>query len=281
MTLPSAAVARAAASRKILRECRLLGQKWVPRAPADSGLWGKGFYVDASKPSQALMSQVPTSLAPALRPPNSPLSWVRSRLRANFSSGPQDHIDEAAALLEDVDPVTQFLHSQCSLSSCKSISEVNGLRVEAVSGLATNTLSEKEKGYVFAYNIRFTNLGSHRLRILSRQYDFRDAFGRLRSIVRPEAPEAAGVVGFTPLLPPGSSFEFGSGVILPTAQGCLTGGFSIIHEPEVVAENEELHNEIEKADLMIRYVYYQGLSEVMHVPLGQLRFDADVPCLRR
>eukprot|EP00971_Amphidinium_carterae_P267942 5315698-Amphidinium_carterae.1 len=31
---------------------------------------------------------------------------------------------------------------------------------------------------------------------------------------------------------------------------------------KVVAENEELHNEIEKADLMIRYVYYQGLSEV-------------------
>eukprot|EP00403_Amphidinium_massartii_P022879 CAMPEP_0178390150 /NCGR_PEP_ID=MMETSP0689_2-20121128/10496_1 /TAXON_ID=160604 /ORGANISM="Amphidinium massartii, Strain CS-259" /LENGTH=276 /DNA_ID=CAMNT_0020010647 /DNA_START=93 /DNA_END=920 /DNA_ORIENTATION=+ len=269
--------ARQAALRTILRECRLLGPRWVPRAPADFLLWGRGFFVDPNKPNQRLMSLVPNCFAPAIRPPLNPsvLSWVRARLRAGVLGCPQELADEAAAVVENIDAVKTFLRGQCTLSSCSSISEEHGLRVEAVSGLAQDG-GGTEKGYVFTYNIRFTNVGPHRLRVIARQYNFRDAHGRLRSIIRADQLEAAGVVGFTPLLPPGSSFEFGSGVMLPTPQGCLTGGFSVIREPAIDEDAAALHQQIESAELMIRYAYYKDLAEVVHVPLGQLRFDADV-----
>lgn len=173
----------------------------------------------------------------------------------------------------------EFLKSQNALASCTSMSLEGELQVSAVAGFVKSA-SELERGqYVFAYNMRFTNLGSRRLRLLSRCYDFREGSGALASQIKPEQPEAAGVVGFTPLLEPGASFEFGSGVALKSPHGLLTGRFLLMEEPELKGSDKEVHAEMEKAELMLRLVYFKGLETTQfHAQLGELRFDADIPC---
>merc|ERR1712232_1469735 len=122
--------------------------------------------------------------------------------------------------------------------------------------------------------------GTRRLRILGRQYDFRDGSDALASQIKQRQPEAAGVVGFTPLLESGSSFEFGSGTVLRTAEGLVTGKFLVMVEPELGDEDKQLHDAMENAELMLRFVYFKGLeTEQFHLPIGPLRFDKEIQAM--
>jgi hypothetical protein len=116
---------------------------------------------------------------------------------------------------------------------------------------------------------------------LGRQCEFRNASGELAKKIDIEQPEAVGLEGFTPLLEPGESFEFGSGTMLPSPQGSLTGGFLVAVENEHLSgEDARVHAQMEEQDLMLRYMYFKGLdTEKIHVPLGRLNFDASVPCV--
>jgi len=176
--------------------------------------------------------------------------------------------------------VLKFLKEQGALSACTSSSSEEGLCVDTVSGFARSASQAESGQFVFAYNMRFTNTGSRNVRVLARQYDFRDASGELASRIEHQQPEAAGVVGFTPLLKPGECFEFGSGVVLRTPRGSVVGRFLSMVEPDLSGEDARMHEEMEKAELMLRFVYFRGLeTKQFHVPLGQLRFDADVRCV--
>merc|ERR1712129_164392 len=94
-----------------------------------------------------------------------------------------------------------------------------------------------------------------------------------------EQPEAAGVVGFTPLLEPGASFIFGSGAALKSPRGYLVGNFLAMVEPELAPEDAKIHKMMEKSELFIRFQYLKGLeAEKFHVPLPKLSFDMDIPC---
>ncbi|CAE8611780.1 unnamed protein product, partial [Polarella glacialis] len=111
-------------------------------------------------------------------------------------------------------------------------------------------------------------------------YDFRDASQDISSQVLPDQPEAAGIVGFTPLLQPGAGFEFGSGASLTTPTGSATGRFLVMVEPELSGEDAELHERMEQSDLMMRFAYFRSLgTEQFYLPLSELRFNADVPCV--
>jgi len=167
------------------------------------------------------------------------------------------------------------------LAACTSSGEEGGLRVDAVSGFVQQATDQENSQYVFTYNMRFTNTGSRRLRVLGRQYDFREGSGALASQIKPGQPEAAGVVGFTPLLEPGRSFEFGSGVVLHSPRGVVTGRFLVMVEPDELSDEDvQMHRKMEEAELMLRFVYLKGLgTEQFYLPLGQLHFDADVPCV--
>jgi uncharacterized protein affecting Mg2+/Co2+ transport len=174
--------------------------------------------------------------------------------------------------------VLQFLRDGHNISTCTSISEEGGLHLDVVSGFVHHASSNDQ--YTFAYNMRFTNLSNRRLRILARQYDFCDASGAISSQVKVEQPEAAGVVGFTPLLEPGVSFVFGSGAAMKTPKGSVTGKFLVMVEPELRAEEMKMHQEMEKADLFLRFAYLKGLeTEQFHMTFNELRFDKDVPCV--
>lgn len=85
--------------------------------------------------------------------------------------------------------------------------------------------SSPDKGYFFwAYEIEISNRGSETVQLKTRHWKITDANGKLQEV------RGAGVVGETPVLKPGESFEYTSGVPLPTPSGFMTGTYGMVTE---------------------------------------------------
>jgi ApaG protein len=83
--------------------------------------------------------------------------------------------------------------------------------------------SSPDNGYFFwAYTINLTNLGRETVQLKTRHWRITDATGKLQEV------QGAGVVGETPVLKPGASFEYTSGVPLPTPSGFMTGSYGMV-----------------------------------------------------
>ena len=82
--------------------------------------------------------------------------------------------------------------------------------------------SAPDKGeYFWAYTIAITNRGSDTVQLRTRHWRITDAMGRKQEV------RGAGVVGKQPMLKPGESFEYTSGVPLPTPSGFMTGSYGM------------------------------------------------------
>src|SRR4029078_12620355 len=79
--------------------------------------------------------------------------------------------------------------------------------------------SPESNEYFWAYTIEIINRGAHTVQLLPRHWRITDGFGRRQEV------KGAGVVGKQPVLKPGESFEYTSGVPLPTPSRCLTGAY--------------------------------------------------------
>ncbi len=73
--------------------------------------------------------------------------------------------------------------------------------------------------YVFAYTIKLSNEGSVAAQLISRHWIITDANGREQQV------RGTGVVGETPYLEPGETFEYTSGTLLPTPVGVMRGSY--------------------------------------------------------
>lgn len=83
--------------------------------------------------------------------------------------------------------------------------------------------SSPGNGYYFwAYTIDITNLGHETLQLKTRHWRITDALGRLQEV------KGVGVVGEEPVLKPGESYEYTSGVPLPTPSGFMTGTYGMV-----------------------------------------------------
>lgn len=83
--------------------------------------------------------------------------------------------------------------------------------------------SAPDKGHFFwAYTIEISNLGRETVQLKTRYWHITDAQGRVQEV------RGAGVVGEEPTLSPGESFEYTSGVPLPTASGFMTGSYGMV-----------------------------------------------------
>jgi len=83
--------------------------------------------------------------------------------------------------------------------------------------------SSTEKSYYFwAYTIGISNRGDTTVQLKTRHWRITDGFGRLQEV------RGAGVVGEEPVLEPGASFEYTSGVPLPTPSGFMTGTYGMV-----------------------------------------------------
>ncbi len=76
--------------------------------------------------------------------------------------------------------------------------------------------------FFWAYEIGITNRGSETVQLKTRHWRITDATGRLQEV------RGAGVVGETPTLEPGQSFEYTSGVPLPTPSGFMAGSYGMV-----------------------------------------------------
>ncbi len=76
--------------------------------------------------------------------------------------------------------------------------------------------------YFWAYTIEISNRGNTTVQLKTRHWRITDAFGRLQEV------RGAGVVGEEPVLQPGASFEYTSGVPLPTPSGFMVGTYGMV-----------------------------------------------------
>ena len=82
--------------------------------------------------------------------------------------------------------------------------------------------SSPENGYYFwAYTIAIPNRGNETVQLKTRHWRITDAQGKLQEV------RGAGVVGETPVLEPGKSYEYTSGVPLPTPSGFMVGTYGM------------------------------------------------------
>lgn len=83
--------------------------------------------------------------------------------------------------------------------------------------------SSPDNGYYFwAYTIEIANRGTQTVQLKTRHWKITDAHGRLQEV------RGAGVVGEEPVLNPGESFEYTSGVPLPTPSGFMLGTYGMV-----------------------------------------------------
>jgi ApaG protein len=82
--------------------------------------------------------------------------------------------------------------------------------------------SPADNHYFWAYTIEIANEGEETVQLISRHWRITDAFGRLQEVRGP------GVVGEQPVLGPGQSFRYTSGVPLPTPSGFMLGSYNMV-----------------------------------------------------
>ena len=83
--------------------------------------------------------------------------------------------------------------------------------------------SSPDKGqYFWSYTIEIVNRGAETVQLQSRHWRITDALGRTQEV------RGAGVVGEQPVLKPGQSFEYTSGVPLTTASGFMVGTYGMM-----------------------------------------------------
>jgi len=78
--------------------------------------------------------------------------------------------------------------------------------------------------YVWAYHVRIENGGDETVQLKSRHWKITDGIGRLQEVKGP------GVVGKTPKLRPGETFEYTSGTPLWTPSGIMAGTYQMVSD---------------------------------------------------
>lgn len=75
--------------------------------------------------------------------------------------------------------------------------------------------------FVFSYTITLTNRGSETAQLISRHWIITDGNNGVQEV------KGMGVVGQQPVLEPGTSYSYSSGVVLPTEVGTMTGTYQM------------------------------------------------------
>jgi len=94
-----------------------------------------------------------------------------------------------------------------------------GIRIQVESMYVEERSDPKESYYFFAYHVVISNNGAEAAQLISREWVITDSDGNVERV------QGAGVVGETPLLQPGNSFEYTSFCTLRTSMGSMQGGY--------------------------------------------------------
>jgi ApaG protein len=99
-----------------------------------------------------------------------------------------------------------------------------GIRVEVSPEFIPEQSIPAENKFVFAYKVVITNESSGKVKLLSRRWIIINADGDREDV------EGPGVVGYTPELEPGESFEYTSFCPLNTGWGTMEGTYQMVRE---------------------------------------------------
>ncbi|MCA9285630.1 MAG: Co2+/Mg2+ efflux protein ApaG, partial [Phycisphaerales bacterium] len=100
----------------------------------------------------------------------------------------------------------------------------NGIRVTVRPQYMARESSPATDQYVFAYHITIRNEGQHKAQLKSRHWVIVDAEGQRHDV------HGEGVVGHTPTLAPGETFEYASYCPLTTPWGTMEGEYLMERE---------------------------------------------------
>ncbi len=97
-----------------------------------------------------------------------------------------------------------------------------GIRIQVESAYVPDRSTPKEGKYFFVYQVRISNVGTETAQLVSREWIITDAEGEVERVKGP------GVVGETPVLPPGGGFEYTSFCPLKTSVGSMQGSYQMV-----------------------------------------------------
>ena len=99
-----------------------------------------------------------------------------------------------------------------------------GIRVKVSPEFISEQSIPAESKFVFAYKVIITNESSGKVKLISRHWVIINADGDREDV------EGPGVVGYTPELEPGESFEYTSFCPLNTSWGTMEGTYHMVKE---------------------------------------------------
>ena len=101
------------------------------------------------------------------------------------------------------------------------VAETKAITVSVKPTYLEDQSSPTDDHYVWAYHVRIENGGDNTVQLLNRHWRITDARGRMQEV------KGRGVVGEQPVLKPGQSFEYTSGVPLSTPSGLMFGTYEM------------------------------------------------------
>jgi len=99
--------------------------------------------------------------------------------------------------------------------------ETKEIKVSVKPTFLEDQSSPSDDHYVWAYHVRIENSGKQTVQLLNRHWRITDARGRMQEV------KGRGVVGEQPVLKPGQTFEYTSGVPLSTPSGIMFGTYEM------------------------------------------------------
>ncbi len=97
-----------------------------------------------------------------------------------------------------------------------------GIRVRVTPAYVEEQSTPEENYFFWMYTIVIENTGDEPVQLRSRIWHITDADGHTEEVRGP------GVVGQTPVIPPGESFSYTSGCPLRTPQGIMVGSYQMV-----------------------------------------------------
>ena len=97
-----------------------------------------------------------------------------------------------------------------------------GVRVEVTTEYDPTRSMPQQNRWFYLYTVEISNEGSEAVQLVSRHWIITDATGHVEEVKGP------GVVGETPVLEEGESFEYTSGCPLSTPYGSMHGTYQMV-----------------------------------------------------
>ena len=95
------------------------------------------------------------------------------------------------------------------------------IQVEVIPQYIAGQSIPDEQKYVFAYHVDIYNPSHHTVQLMTRHWLITDGNGKLQEV------QGEGVVGETPILGPGESYQYSSGAVLSTEVGSMSGHYGM------------------------------------------------------